>query len=132
MDERSEPVEAATSSGSTKQAACLSYRRSKIRCHRGAGDAKCKRCDQANSECIIPKYHAGRQKGVKNKRTGLEKAVYRIGQAIARSKANGGELEDQQAALSPASPGQHCRLVAKESRACPKPSVISAACTDTI
>ncbi|OBT83170.1 hypothetical protein VE02_08240 [Pseudogymnoascus sp. 03VT05] len=100
MDEPPQSAEAATSSGSTKQAACLSCRRSKIRCHRGAGDAKCKRCNQANSECIIPKYHAGRQKGVKNKRTGLEKAVYRIGQAIARSKANGGELEDQQAALN--------------------------------
>lgn len=35
-----------------------------------------------------------------SKRTGLEKAVYRIGQAIARSKANGGELEDEQAALN--------------------------------
>ncbi|KFX91255.1 hypothetical protein O988_07839 [Pseudogymnoascus sp. VKM F-3808] len=101
MEERPEPAEAAaSSSGSTKQAACLSCRRSKIRCHRAAGDAKCKRCNQGNAECIIPKYHAGRQKGVKNKRTGLEKAVYRIGQAIARSKANGGELEDEQAALN--------------------------------
>ncbi|KAL5345467.1 hypothetical protein ACLOAV_009840 [Pseudogymnoascus australis] len=100
MDERSESAEAASSSGTTKQAACLSCRRSKIRCHRGAGDTKCRRCNQANSECIIPKYHAGRQKGVKNKRTGLEKAVYRIGQAIARTKANGGELEDEQAAVN--------------------------------
>jgi hypothetical protein len=43
------------------------------------------------------------KKGYSNlssKRTGLEKAVYRIGQAIARSKANGGELEDEQAALN--------------------------------
>ncbi|KFY29119.1 hypothetical protein V493_02539 [Pseudogymnoascus sp. VKM F-4281 (FW-2241)] len=100
MDERSESAEAASSSGSTKQAACLSCRRSKIRCYRGAGDPKCRRCNQANSECIIPKYHAGRQKGVKNKRTGLEKAVYRIGQAIARTKANSGELEDEQAAVN--------------------------------
>lgn len=65
MDERSESAEAASNSGTTKQAACLSCRRSKIRCHRGAGDPKCRRCNQANSECIIPKYHAGRQKGVK-------------------------------------------------------------------
>ncbi|OBT70993.1 hypothetical protein VF21_09883 [Pseudogymnoascus sp. 05NY08] len=100
MDERSESAEAASSSGTSKQAACLSCRRSKIRCHRGARDPKCRRCNQANSECIIPKYHAGRQKGVKNKRTGLEKAVYRIGQAIARTKANGGELGDEQVALN--------------------------------
>jgi hypothetical protein len=34
-----------------------------------------------------------------SKRTGLDKAVYRIEQALERSQANGGRLEDEQAAL---------------------------------
>ncbi|XHG06346.1 hypothetical protein AWENTII_009551 [Aspergillus wentii] len=75
-----------TSNG--KQAACLNCRRSKIRCNRNPGDPCCEKCKQANSECIIPSHHVGRQKGVKNKRKGLDKAIHQIEQAIKRPKTD--------------------------------------------
>src|SRR4051812_6643161 len=48
-----------------KQAACLSCRRSKIRCNRAAGETRCEKCKQSDAECIVPSHHLGRQKGVK-------------------------------------------------------------------
>jgi hypothetical protein len=106
-----------TGTGSPRQAACLACRRSKVRCHRKPGDLKCRRCQSTNAECTIPDFHIGRQKGIKkytlpqyprdwlilipslSKRSGLDKAVHRIEQALERSNANGGRLEDEQAAL---------------------------------
>ncbi|KAH6671149.1 hypothetical protein B0J14DRAFT_564839 [Halenospora varia] len=82
--------------GPGKQAACLNCRRSKTRCLRDAGDPKCKKCAQTNSECVIPEYRVGRKKGIKNKRDGLEKAVYRIEQAIKRSKTHANQSDDGQ------------------------------------
>lgn len=38
---------------------------------------------------MIPEYHVGRYKGVKNKRSGLEKAIHQVEQALKRSKGNG-------------------------------------------
>ncbi|KAH7363769.1 hypothetical protein BKA65DRAFT_121581 [Rhexocercosporidium sp. MPI-PUGE-AT-0058] len=82
-------------SGSQKQAACLNCRKSKTRCLRNAAeDIRCKKCAQAGAECIVPDYRVGRKKGIKNKRDGLEKAVYRIEQAIKRSRTQGPD-EDQ-------------------------------------
>ncbi|KAF2265247.1 Zn(II)2Cys6 transcription factor [Lojkania enalia] len=70
-----------------KQAACLTCRKSKIKCRREPGEESCQKCQQGGAQCIIPSFHIGRQKGVKNKRTGLEKAIYQIEEAIRKSKS---------------------------------------------
>ncbi|KUJ22901.1 uncharacterized protein LY89DRAFT_313584 [Mollisia scopiformis] len=77
-----------------KQAACLNCRRSKTRCLRNAGDLKCKKCSQAQTECIIPDYRVGRKKGIKNKRDGLSKAVFAIEQAIKKSRTKSTQSEE--------------------------------------
>ncbi|KAI9686297.1 MAG: hypothetical protein M1820_010671 [Bogoriella megaspora] len=74
-------------SSRSKQAACVNCRKSKIRCRRDGADLKCEKCLQSGSECVVPDYHVGRRKGVKNKRRGLDKAVYQLEQAIAKSAA---------------------------------------------
>ncbi|KAJ6153457.1 hypothetical protein N7497_007776 [Penicillium chrysogenum] len=92
-------VESAGSASSPhgKQAACLNCRRSKIRCNRLAGESSCEKCKQTNAECIVPNHHLGRQKGVKNKRKGLEKAIHQIEQAIKRPKVDSSDDEAQRA-----------------------------------
>ncbi|KAL7795081.1 hypothetical protein V8C37DRAFT_55649 [Trichoderma ceciliae] len=70
-----------------KQAACLVCRRSKIKCDWMPYEAKCRRCIHLNCECIRPEFHPGRQKGIKNKRVGLDKALYQIQQAVKRVKS---------------------------------------------
>ncbi|KAJ5110693.1 hypothetical protein N7532_001228 [Penicillium argentinense] len=77
-----------------KQPACLNCRRSKIRCNRPPGHARCEKCRQLNAECVVPSHHLGRQKGVKNKRKGLEKAIHQIEQAIKRPKTDSGSGPD--------------------------------------
>jgi hypothetical protein len=54
-----------------KQAACLNCRRSKIRCNRLPGEARCEKCRHANVDCIVPSHHLGRQKGVKKYDSGV-------------------------------------------------------------
>lgn len=82
-------------SGSQKQAACLNCRKSKTRCLRNVSeDVRCKKCAQTGAECIVPDYRVGRKKGIKNKRDGLEKAVYRIEQAIKRSRTQGPDEDE--------------------------------------
>ncbi|KAJ5152796.1 uncharacterized protein N7482_009274 [Penicillium canariense] len=83
-----------------KQPACLNCRRSKIRCNRPAGGARCEKCRQGNVDCIVPSHHLGRQKGVKNKRKGLEKAIHQIEQAIQRPKVDSSSPDDAQKAIS--------------------------------
>ncbi|CAL5866664.1 uncharacterized protein PFLUO_LOCUS874 [Penicillium psychrofluorescens] len=86
-----------------KQAACLNCRRSKIRCNRRPGEARCEKCRHANVDCIVPSHHLGRQKGVKNKRKGLEKAIHQIEQAIKRPRVDsedGPGTDDAQRAIS--------------------------------
>ncbi|KAK1579954.1 uncharacterized protein LY79DRAFT_521757 [Colletotrichum navitas] len=80
-----------------KQAACLVCRRSKIKCDYSPHENKCKRCIQLDSECIRPTFHAGRQKGIKNKRKGLDKALYQIEQAIKRARTGEQNSEDDKA-----------------------------------
>ncbi|KXH50860.1 hypothetical protein CSAL01_12015 [Colletotrichum salicis] len=80
-----------------KQAACLVCRRSKIKCDYSPHENKCKRCIQLDSECIRPTFHAGRQKGIKNKRKGLDKALYQIEQAIKRARTGEHNSEDDKA-----------------------------------
>ncbi|KAL2268452.1 hypothetical protein VTJ83DRAFT_3298 [Remersonia thermophila] len=72
---------------SRRAAACLVCRRSKIKCEKGRSpdDDRCHRCLQLGVECIRPDFHVGRRKGVKNKRTGLEKALHQVEQALRRS-----------------------------------------------
>ncbi|KAF9247861.1 transcriptional regulator family: Fungal Specific TF [Penicillium roqueforti] len=89
-----------TSSQHGKQAACLNCRRSKIRCNRQAGESSCEKCKQTNAECIVPNHHLGRQKGVKNKRKGLEKAIHQIEQAIKRPKVDSASDDEAQRAIS--------------------------------
>lgn len=71
-----------------KQAACLNCRRSKIKCRREEGANTCYRCQHVGAECVIPEFHIGRQKGVKNKRSGLEKAIYQVEEAIKKRKSD--------------------------------------------
>ncbi|CAN9096117.1 hypothetical protein CC77DRAFT_1073351 [Alternaria alternata] len=71
-----------------KQAACLNCRKSKIKCRRTEGAPICERCQNVGIECIIPEFHIGRQKGVKNKRSGLEKAIYQVEEAIKKRKSD--------------------------------------------
>ncbi|KIW95253.1 uncharacterized protein Z519_03837 [Cladophialophora bantiana CBS 173.52] len=73
-------------SAQAKQAACLECRRSKVKCTRDANAPVCRKCQQAGLQCVTPEYHVGRYKGVKNKRTGLEKAIYQVEQALKRNK----------------------------------------------
>ncbi|KAF5018996.1 hypothetical protein F66182_9014 [Fusarium sp. NRRL 66182] len=70
-----------------RQAACLVCRRSKIKCDWKPHQARCRRCVQLDCECIRPAYHPGRQKGIKNKRTGLDKALFQIDQAVKRARS---------------------------------------------
>ncbi|KAJ5151760.1 hypothetical protein N7492_010055 [Penicillium capsulatum] len=92
--------ESTGSAGPGKQPACLNCRRSKIRCNRPAGHARCEKCRQADADCIVPSHHLGRQKGVKNKRKGLEKAIHQIEQAIKRPKVDSSGSDDAQKAIS--------------------------------
>ncbi|KAF2624908.1 hypothetical protein BU25DRAFT_373096 [Macroventuria anomochaeta] len=72
----------------SKQAACLNCRRSKIKCRRDEGAPNCERCTHLGAECVIPEFHIGRQKGVKNKRSGLEKAIFQVEEAIKKRKSD--------------------------------------------
>ncbi|KAH6644747.1 hypothetical protein C7974DRAFT_27100 [Boeremia exigua] len=72
----------------SKQAACLNCRKSKIKCRRDEGAPNCERCTHLGTECVIPEFHIGRQKGVKNKRSGLEKAIFQVEEAIKKRKSD--------------------------------------------
>ncbi|OAA55469.1 Zn(2)-C6 fungal-type DNA-binding domain protein [Cordyceps fumosorosea ARSEF 2679] len=72
-----------------KQAACLVCRRGKIKCEYLADQGRCRRCLQLDSECVRPDYHAGRQRGIKNKRVGIDKAIYQVHQAARRAGKGG-------------------------------------------
>ncbi|KAJ5101441.1 hypothetical protein NUU61_003663 [Penicillium alfredii] len=95
-----ETIPSSTPQSQGKQAACLSCRRSKIRCNRSAGEARCEKCQQTQSECIVPSHHLGRQKGVKNKRKGLEKAIHQIEEAIKRPKLDSTGPDDAHKAIT--------------------------------
>ncbi|KAI1851538.1 hypothetical protein JX265_012380 [Neoarthrinium moseri] len=79
-------------------AACFNCKRSKLKCVRTAGSSVCTRCRQRRIECAAPAYHVGRHKGVKNKHTGLEKAVHQIEQALRRSSAGHEQIQSQEQA----------------------------------
>jgi hypothetical protein len=70
-----------------KQAACLSCRRSKMKCVRNEQSSACTKCQRNGTECVVRDYRVGRNKGAKNKRSGLEKAVFQIEEALRKSQA---------------------------------------------
>ncbi|KAK5945306.1 hypothetical protein PMZ80_002510 [Knufia obscura] len=82
---------------STKQAACLECRRSKVKCLRAPEAAACKKCTSAGVDCVVPEYHVGRYKGVKNKRSGLEKAIYQVQEAVKKARTTGPGIQDEHA-----------------------------------
>ncbi|OTA88843.1 hypothetical protein M434DRAFT_79971 [Hypoxylon sp. CO27-5] len=67
-------------------AACFNCKKSKLKCVRPSGSSTCTRCTQRSIQCSAPLFHVGRHKGVKNKHSGLEKAVFQIEQALRRSR----------------------------------------------
>lgn len=79
-----------------KQAACLECRKSKVKCVRSPDASSCKKCSNSGSECIVPDYHVGRYKGVKNKRTGLEKAIHQVEEAVKKARTRGPGLQHEQ------------------------------------
>lgn len=90
----------ATNSGdddanATKQAACLECRRSKVKCQRAPEAAACKKCMNTGLECVVPEYHVGRYKGVKNKRSGLEKAIYQVEEAVKKARTSGSGMQNE-------------------------------------
>lgn len=78
-----------------KQAACLECRRIKTKCIKLLDAESCKRCTARGAECIVPSYHIGRYKGIKNKRSGLEKAIHQVEQAVKRARTSGEVLDDE-------------------------------------
>ncbi|KAL4749495.1 hypothetical protein BDW72DRAFT_133720 [Aspergillus terricola var. indicus] len=95
------PVSASQQRAShSRQAACLNCRKSKIRCDRSQGEFSCDKCRHAGLECIVPTHHVGRQKGVKNKRKGLEKALHQIEQAIKRPRTGPPAVDAAQKVIS--------------------------------
>ncbi|KAK0648724.1 hypothetical protein B0T16DRAFT_326020 [Cercophora newfieldiana] len=103
---------------SRRAAACLVCRRSKIKCEKGRvqNDDRCQRCLQLGVQCVRPDFHVGRRKGVKNKRTGLEKALHQVEQAVRRSGSAVPGIEaakvvsELKALLGPSSDGSTPRL----------------------
>ena len=81
------PLPPGQSVSRSKQAACISCRKSKTKCRRDEGELRCEKCRQIGADCVVPDYHVGRRKGVKNKRRGLEKAVYQVEQALAHTRS---------------------------------------------
>ncbi|KAH8897377.1 hypothetical protein GQ53DRAFT_838005 [Thozetella sp. PMI_491] len=67
-----------------RQSACWACRKFKTKCERKEDVHDCDRCSQKGIECIVPPaYSIGRQRGSKNKRSGLQKALSNIDQVVA-------------------------------------------------
>ncbi|KAH9889730.1 hypothetical protein F4778DRAFT_388667 [Xylariomycetidae sp. FL2044] len=91
-----------TTNGDSKDeerlAACYNCKKSKLKCVRSNGSATCTRCTQRQLECTAPLFHVGRHKGVKNKHSGLEKAVFQIEQALRRSNPGADQIQNAEQA----------------------------------
>lgn len=97
VDPETSEVTSAGESHISKQAACHLCRRSKVRCVRPADAVACKKCASAGVECVVPEYHVGRYKGVKNKRSGLDKAIYQVEEAVKKARTKGSSMHDEHA-----------------------------------
>ncbi|OTB03887.1 hypothetical protein M426DRAFT_321384 [Hypoxylon sp. CI-4A] len=96
MSDRMAPKSEPDAREEERLAACFNCKKSKLKCVRPNGSATCTRCTQRSIQCSAPLFHVGRHKGVKNKHSGLEKAVFQIEQALRRSHA--GALDQVQSA----------------------------------
>ncbi|KAI1824038.1 hypothetical protein F4861DRAFT_507552 [Xylaria intraflava] len=74
-------------------ASCFNCKRSKVKCVRPRGSTTCARCIQRQLECTAPLFHVGRHKGVKNKHSGLEKAVFQLEQALKRTSPGSDQIQ---------------------------------------
>ncbi|KAI0481956.1 hypothetical protein GGR56DRAFT_684413 [Xylariaceae sp. FL0804] len=79
-------------------AACFNCKRSKLKCVRPDSTTTCARCTQRRLACSAPLFHVGRHKGVKNKHSGLEKAVFQIEQALRRSQPGSEQIQSPEEA----------------------------------
>ncbi|KAI0399359.1 hypothetical protein F4802DRAFT_590049 [Xylaria palmicola] len=77
-------------------ASCFNCKKSKVKCVRPEGSHTCARCTLRRLECSAPLFHVGRHKGVKNKHSGLEKAVFQIEQALKRSHPGSDQIQDSE------------------------------------
>ncbi|KAI0127196.1 hypothetical protein BJ170DRAFT_624540 [Xylariales sp. AK1849] len=98
MSEIVAPVPGPDTRDDDRLAACFSCKRSKLKCVRPSGSSTCARCRQRRIDCLAPAYHVGRHKGVKNKHSGLEKAVLQIEHALKRSNSNGDQIHSPEQA----------------------------------
>ncbi|KAI0394161.1 hypothetical protein F5Y17DRAFT_429118 [Xylariaceae sp. FL0594] len=77
-------------------ASCFNCKKSKVKCVRPEGSTTCGRCAQRKLECTAPLFHVGRHKGVKNKHSGLEKAVIQIEQALKRTNPGNDQIQNSE------------------------------------
>ncbi|KAJ8117796.1 hypothetical protein ONZ43_g4123 [Nemania bipapillata] len=77
-------------------ASCFNCKKSKVKCVRPDGSNTCARCALRKLECRAPLFHVGRHKGVKNKHSGLEKAVFQIEQALKRTNPGSDQIQDSE------------------------------------
>ncbi|KAH8163149.1 hypothetical protein CIB48_g5101 [Xylaria polymorpha] len=77
-------------------ASCFNCKKSKVKCVRPDGSATCSRCTLRKLQCSAPLFHVGRHKGVKNKHSGLEKAVFQIEQALKRTHPGSDQIQDSE------------------------------------
>ncbi|KAI1125528.1 hypothetical protein F5Y10DRAFT_246983 [Nemania abortiva] len=77
-------------------ASCFNCKKSKVKCVRPEGSNTCARCALRKLECRAPLFHVGRHKGVKNKHSGLEKAVFQIEQALKRTNPGSDQIQDSE------------------------------------
>ncbi|KAI0150714.1 hypothetical protein GGR57DRAFT_471317 [Xylariaceae sp. FL1272] len=90
MSEVSPPVSHDEAKDDERLGSCFNCKKSKVKCVRADGSVVCTRCSQRSLECTAPQFHVGRHKGVKNKHSGLEKAVFQIEQALKRTRTDSG------------------------------------------
>ncbi|TGJ82523.1 hypothetical protein E0Z10_g6239 [Xylaria hypoxylon] len=80
-------------------ASCFNCKKSKVKCVRPDGSTTCSRCTQRKLECRAPLFHVGRHKGVKNKHSGLEKAVFQIEQALKRTHPGSDQIQNSEQSI---------------------------------
>ncbi|KAI1332370.1 hypothetical protein F5Y16DRAFT_357621 [Xylariaceae sp. FL0255] len=97
--EMSPPVSQTENKGDDERlGSCWNCKKSKVKCVRPEGSPICSRCTQRKLECNAPLFHVGRHKGVKNKHSGLEKAVFQIEQALRRTSAGSEQIQNSEQA----------------------------------
>ncbi|KAI0908307.1 hypothetical protein F4823DRAFT_599723 [Ustulina deusta] len=96
MSEVSHWVSSGESKDEERLASCFNCKKSKVKCVRSEGSTVCSRCAQRKLECRAPLFHVGRHKGVKNKHSGLEKAVFQIEQALKRTHPGSDQIQNSE------------------------------------